>query len=132
MDVRACRAEKGAPAILVAEDDVFVRLALADRLSDYGFTVFEAGSAAEAIRKLEDEPGIAIVLSEIKSPGRMSGFDLARWVREHRPDVMVVLTSSDGVRSGPQPAAEQAIIRKPYDVGSVVTELARIAQAAAI
>ena len=71
-------------------------------------------------------PGKAIdlVFSDVVMPGGMSGFGLARWIREHLPAVRVLLTSGfaeDVARSGEAPALELEVLRKPYSG----TELAR-------
>ena len=62
-------------------------------------------------------------------PGGMSGFDLARWVREHAPTVPVLLTSGfaeDVARAGETPAAsELEILRKPYSGAELARALRR-------
>jgi CheY-like chemotaxis protein len=41
------------PAILVVEDEVLIRLVIADYLCECGFKVYEAGTASEALEILE-------------------------------------------------------------------------------
>ncbi len=36
---------------------------------------------------------ISLVFTDVQMPGGMDGLDLARWMREHRPDVPVIVTS---------------------------------------
>ncbi len=60
-----------------------------------------------AIEQLRPGRDIDLVFSDVVMPGGMSGFDLARWVREHAPTVPVLLTSGfaeDVARAGETPA----------------------------
>jgi CheY-like chemotaxis protein len=81
--------------ILVVEDEVLVRTAIAEYLRHCGYDVIEAASADEAITILtEPDIKIDIVLSDIEMPGSMDGFGLAQWVRTNRPELKVVLTGT--------------------------------------
>jgi CheY-like chemotaxis protein len=114
------------PAILVVEDEVLIRLVIADYLRDCGFRVFEAGTAAEAVEILEaDKAAIDLVFADICMPGEMDGFGLARWVRNNRPRLPIVLTSGDAKKS--QTAKElcenEPFFSKPYEVAEVVAHI---------
>ncbi|HEX2591967.1 MAG TPA: hypothetical protein VHL34_10760, partial [Rhizomicrobium sp.] len=50
-----------APAILIVEDDAFIRLTLSDYLQDNGFKVLEAATGDEALAILA-APGFAVDL----------------------------------------------------------------------
>ncbi len=79
--------------ILVVEDEVLIRLDVADFLRDNGFQVVEAANVAEAMAVLTSPMRISLVFTDVQMPGGMDGLDLARWMREHRPDVPVIVTS---------------------------------------
>jgi CheY-like chemotaxis protein len=81
--------------ILVVEDEVLVRLVIAEYLRECGYKVHEAANADEAVAVLQS-PNVSIdlVFSDVVMPGDMDGFGLARWVRDNKPAVRVVLTSS--------------------------------------
>ncbi|HKD21681.1 MAG TPA: response regulator [Rhizomicrobium sp.] len=121
---------RDAPTVLIAEDEVLIRFALYDGLTDRGVRVLEAGTAAEAIHVLEAEPGIDLVFTDIRMPGPLDGLDLVRWVHSHRPGTPVVVTSG-GIHKEDIAAdvrADEPFIAKPYDLDSVVeriTDLAR-------
>jgi DNA-binding NtrC family response regulator len=121
---------KDAPTVLIAEDEVLIRFALYDGLTDHGVRVLEAGTAAEAIHILEAEPAIDLVFTDIRMPGPLDGLDLVRWVHSHRPGTPVVLTSG-GIHKEDIAADvrdDEPFIAKPYDLDSVVeriTDLAR-------
>ena len=114
------------PAVLVVEDEVLIRLVIADYLRECGFKVYEAGNAREAVEILEsDEAAIDLVFSDIRLPGEMNGFALAQWVRKNRPSVPVVLTSGDSKKSeaAKELCENEPFFAKPYDVQLVVSHI---------
>jgi len=85
-------ADGTAPVILVVEDEVLLRLAAAQHLRQAGYEVLEACNADEALRLLA-KADVDVVFSDITTPGSMDGLQLADWLREHRPEVGIVLAS---------------------------------------
>jgi CheY-like chemotaxis protein len=82
--------------VLVVENEVLVRMAVAQQLRDCGYRVIEAADADEALTVLQHgNASIHIVLSDVEMPGSMDGFALATWIRKHRADVTVILTGSE-------------------------------------
>jgi len=79
--------------VLVVEDNAEVREVTLQRIEGLGYVVVEAGNAREALDILATRTDIDLVFSDVVMPGGMSGFDLARWVSEHRPALPIVLTS---------------------------------------
>ncbi len=101
--------------ILVVEDEVLVRLAVADYLRQCGYRVLEAktGEEAQAIL-LAGEP-VEILFSDIDLGTGITGLDLARWTREHCRDVRIILTSgvmrmTDAMRH----LCDRPLLSKPY------------------
>jgi CheY-like chemotaxis protein len=113
------------PIVLVVEDEVLIRMAVADYLRECGFSVVEAASAAEAIRVLETAVPIDVVFTDVNMPGEMNGFGLARWVRAKRPAIQVVIAS--GVKHTAEQIGDLCedgpLIVKPYDHGQVERRL---------
>ena len=115
--------------VLVVEDEVLVRLVIADYLRECGYQVYEAVNADEAVAVLQSpEVSIDIVFSDVQMPGAMDGFGLARWVRANKPGVQVILTS------GPERSAEIAgtlceagpLLEKPYPPQDVVDRIRQL------
>jgi DNA-binding response OmpR family regulator len=101
--------------ILVVEDEVLVRLAVALHLREAGYTVIEAVDAADAMRVLIAVP-VSLVFADINLPGPMDGSALADWIDRTRPHVRVLMTS--GRHAGDTSA--RPFISKPYDFQSLV------------
>jgi CheY-like chemotaxis protein len=110
------RAEEEArqPVVLVVEDEVLIRSAVAEYLRILGNSVVEAASAAEAIAEFAAGVSIDIVFSDIQMPGSMDGLSLARWISYHHPGVNVVLTSGNSHRRAAEVTA--SFLPKPYRV----------------
>lgn len=79
-----------ADAVLVVDDDRGVLRLTARMLRLEGYTVLEAGSGLEALRVLDTEPGIRVVVTDVVMPG-MHGLDLAARIRERERRPRVVL-----------------------------------------
>lgn len=79
--------------ILVADDDVLVRIAIAEYLRDCGFRVIEAAGGVEAKTVLQHGPEIHVLFADARLAGDDSGFALAQWVRRYRPRVNVILSA---------------------------------------
>lgn len=113
--------EAQAPVVLVVEDEVLIRFAIAEYLRECGYTVIEAATGSEAKAVFEAHVAVNVVFSDIQMPGEMDGFALARWVRANHPEIPVVLTSGvaraadaaeDLCESGP-------LMAKPYEARDV-------------
>ena len=82
-------------AVLVVDDDRGVLRLTARMLRLEGYTVLEAGSGVEALRVLESEPGIQLVVSDVMMPG-MHGLELATKILERDECPQVVLMTGHG------------------------------------
>jgi signal transduction histidine kinase len=102
--------------ILAVEDNDKVREATVQRLESLGYTVLEAKTGVEAINLLEAGEQVALVFSDIVMPGRMTGYDVAEWVRSKKPGLKVLLTSgySDLPLAASEPVRELRVLSKPY------------------
>lgn len=92
----------GIPAVrvLVVEDRETVRALTREQLHALGCRTLEAVDGAQAIQLLESDEEIDLVLSDIVMPGGTSGYDVAEWVREHRPGCRILLTSGFNAEAG--------------------------------
>jgi two-component system, response regulator PdtaR len=80
--------------VLVVEDEILIRLAIADHLRDAGLTVYEAANGTEAIDLLTHHGrDIDAIFSDIMMPGAIDGLALLSWTAQHYPDLPVILTS---------------------------------------
>ena len=116
------------PTIVVAEDEVLVRMPVADYLRDCGYRVLEASNAAEVVGLLRAREPIQIVFSDVNMPGEMNGFALASWIRREYPDVRVILASgiANLAETAQDLCIEGPVLAKPYSVEDLVRHIKRL------
>lgn len=78
-----------APYCLVVDDEDQLRVILSRVMRGEGFRCIEASCANEALEQLRRHP-VALMVSDLRMPG-MDGMELMRRVREHYPDVAIVM-----------------------------------------
>jgi CheY-like chemotaxis protein len=100
--------------ILVVEDEPLIRLGLASVIEEAGYEVLEAANASEAIRVLEANSDVSLVLTDVDMPGGMDGVRLAHYVRDRWPPVqLIVISGKVGVSVGQLPNGAR-FLSKPY------------------
>ncbi|OGP54752.1 MAG: hypothetical protein A2Y65_08630 [Deltaproteobacteria bacterium RBG_13_52_11] len=105
------------PKILMLDDEESMVFSIQDYLSSYA-DCFGATSYEEAISILEKEKGISLVISDIRMPGK-DGFDLLMWLREHLPQVKVIMITAYGspsVRALAKQRGAVMYLEKPLDL----------------
>ena len=103
------------PAILIVEDEVLIRMQLASIVEEAGFTVFEAGTADEAIQIMEVNESINVLMTDISMPGSMDGLKLSHFVKKRWPPIKIVVASGH-LKVGRHDLPDQDIfLEKPYN-----------------
>jgi len=102
--------------ILLVEDNDKVREATVSRLESLGYAVLPTRTGSQAIELLESGEPVYLVFSDIVLPGKMTGYDVAEWVRSKKPDLKLVLTSGYSKMPLAMSAAvrEIRLLAKPY------------------
>jgi PAS domain S-box-containing protein len=107
--------------VLLVEDNPSVAEVCGEMLEQLGYSVARASNGLEALDAL-DKNGIDLVFSDIVMPGRLDGIELARQVRQRRPDIPILLTTGySGARK-----SEFPILRKPYQIHELSEALAAL------
>jgi signal transduction histidine kinase len=127
--------EEPAPAVretvLVVEDNPGVRDLTLQRLGALGYTVLTAEDGPAAIAVLGSGRTVDLVFSDVVMAGGMSGVDLARWLREKRPDVKVLLSSGFADITQDEAAAGLTLklLRKPYKQAELARAVREVLEA---
>ncbi|MCV2868401.1 PAS domain S-box protein [Defluviimonas sp. WL0002] len=112
--------------VLVVEDDPAIRKLTVKRIEALGYRAVAVADASEALAKLEQEPDIAAVFSDVVMPGPLNGFDLARKVLSERPDIAVLMTSGfsgDLLQPAGDPLEGLQLLQKPYRQSELASSL---------
>jgi CheY-like chemotaxis protein/DNA-directed RNA polymerase subunit RPC12/RpoP len=116
--------------ILVVDDEQVVREFLTRCLEREGYTVRQAGSAAEALELMVDRPA-SVVLCDIRMPGP-DGLWLAERLRAHWPTTPVVMsTAIDDLQTVSRTRELGAVdyINKPIKPGQLLEVVRRVINA---
>ncbi len=123
-EFRPANAVETRSAILVAEDEVLIRLEIAEQLRGAGYTVIEAANAHEALELLHHSAEVKLLVSDIQMPGSIDGVALARVVRAEFPAIKIILASGHFPAAGG--AEHDGFFRKPFDVAELVKHIRKL------
>jgi two-component sensor histidine kinase/CheY-like chemotaxis protein len=112
-----------APAVLVVEDEMMLRMRAVDIVEDAGFTPLEAVNADDALAILEARSDIELLFTDIQMPGSMDGLKLAYAVRERWPSIKIILVSGQLTLTDADKPADSRFFGKPLDVKHMIAEM---------
>jgi DNA-binding NtrC family response regulator len=94
----SAKAKAAALPVLIVEDEPSVMAFLRAALERSGYRVVTATSGVEAL-KLLDKEEFRGVISDMRTPGGVSGADVHAWIVQHRPQLVgrVILVTGDTV-----------------------------------
>jgi CheY-like chemotaxis protein len=120
--VQSSPANRERGIVLVVEDEILIRMALAEVLRDEGFVVLEAADADEALNVLGSPQHVDVILTDVNMPGSHDGLALGRRARGARPHVKVIVVSGRGRPAAADDVAD-AFFAKPYDFAAMIDTL---------
>jgi putative two-component system response regulator len=106
--------QDGKSAVLVVDDDPSVLESTSRLLSALGYLVFSCGNATDAVRKLQEENTIRVVLTDVMMP-EVTGLQLLETIRTFNSELPVIMMTAyaememtiDAIRKG------ASYLRKP-------------------
>src|ERR1700733_3372235 len=121
-----------APAILVVEDEMLLRMRAVDMVEDAGFTPVEATNADDALAILESRSDIELLFTDIQMPGSIDGLKLAHAVHERWPSIKIILVSGQVKPSDAERPENSRFFGKPLGVEQMIAELQAMVGAGAL
>lgn len=117
--------------ILIIEDDEQVQKIICKMLSHSGHTIVTANNGEDGIAKMEDNPDVSIVISDLIMP-RKEGIETIAEIKETWPHVSVIAISG-GRRLDPQVPLEWAelagadiTLKKPFKAQELLAAIESI------
>src|SRR6476620_3066557 len=108
------------PTILVVDDEQLIRWSLTTRLTDEGYRVFEAETAAAALRRVRE--GVDLVLLDYRFPDS-DGLAVLKQIKENNPETLVIkLTAYSSVDTAVEAMRQGAYhyANKPFNIDEIV------------
>jgi DNA-binding NtrC family response regulator len=109
-----------AASILVVDDEQLIRWSLTSRLAEEGYKVFEAETAAEALKRARE--GVDLVLLDYRLPDS-DGLAVLKQIKDNDPDTLVILlTAYSSVKTAVEAMRNGAYhyVNKPFDLDEIV------------
>ncbi len=109
--------------ILLVDDEPFIAEEASEALTDEGYDCIAVNSVDAAMKTLKNNPDIAVIVTDLKMPGK-TGADLIREVREDvTPDMkFIVMTGHGGATAEMNGVDNKAypFLRKPLDISELI------------
>jgi signal transduction histidine kinase len=110
--------------ILFVDDDLLIAGSTVALLEDLGHEVTEVHSAEAALRLLDEGLPADLLITDHAMPG-MTGAELAREVRQQRPELPILLATGFAEFKGVE-VSDVARLAKPYTQAEMANEIARL------
>jgi CheY-like chemotaxis protein len=123
--VRLCANSAVAPdgnpvRVLVVEDELLIRLVIADALRDEGYEVVEAFNGDEAVDILKADASFDVVVSDVRMPGSIDGLALLDFVRLNHAAMPVILASGHLAPADALARGAAEFLSKPYTMSQAL------------
>jgi CheY-like chemotaxis protein len=99
--------------VLLAEDEMLVRAIAEEDLVEIGCEVTAASTGDEAARLIRAGEHFDLLVTDIRMPGEIDGWELARIARELLPQIKVIYVSGFP-GDNHDPVEGSNFIKKPY------------------
>jgi len=110
--------------LLIIEDERAVMSFLRAALERNGYTIVSASSGSEGLKMLETGSYMGVI-SDMRTPGGVTGADVHAWIRAHRPELVhrILFITGDTVNQETMAILEKTgapCIEKPFRVAQLL------------
>ena len=112
--------------VLIMEDEVSIRSFVVINLKRAGYEAIEAGTGAEALEQLKNNPDIGVAILDIMVPGDMDGFEVCRTIRTTNKSIGIIMltarTQEMGKVTGRMTGADD-YVTKPFSPAELTARI---------
>jgi CheY-like chemotaxis protein len=122
---RAPRATAG-DTVLIVDDEPSVRMLVTEVLAELGYTAIEAADGSSALRVLQSDTRIDLLVTDVGLPGGMNGRQLADFGRVARPDLRVLFITGYAEKTvvgGDKLEEGMGILTKPFAMDGLAARI---------
>ena len=109
---------------MIVEDELLLRLDLANQLHSAGFEIIEAQSGDEAVKILATNIDVDLILTDIRMPGQVDGLGLVSFVKRQERRIKVILLSAYVEADSDSPA--DASFAKPVRIEALLAKVRQL------
>jgi CheY-like chemotaxis protein len=106
----------------VVDDEATIRMLVVEVLDELGYTAIEAADGASALKLLQSEGRIDLLVTDVGLPGGLNGRQIADAARRTRPDLQVLFITGyaeNAVVGNGHLEAGMEVITKPFAVAAL-------------
>ena len=107
--------------VLVVDDEVLLRMLMVDVLQDNGYRALEAVDGPSALKILESDARIDLLITDVGLPGGVNGRQVADAARRTRPDLKVMFITGyaeNAVVGNGHLSPGMEILTKPFEIAA--------------
>jgi CheY-like chemotaxis protein len=115
------------PPILIADDELLVRLSMAEALQEGGYTILEAGDGASAIALIDRCEELRALVTDVRLGAGPDGWAVAHHARQKFASLAVVYVTGDSITDwSAEGVPQSAVLQKPFASAELVSAVANL------
>ena len=115
------------PLILVVEDEYLLQADIEESLAQAGFDAATVSSGEEALTLVMGTlKHPRALVADVQLAGRLSGWEVARRIREKDPSFPIVYVTANGQDWASEGVPNSVLISKPFAPAQLVTALSQL------
>lgn len=107
--------------VLIVEDDEILRDLLVEVVSDTGAEVRAVMSADAGLKAFQESSEVALILTDVITPGVLNGWDLVSAVRQVDASIPIIVTSGYCHHVCPELPKNACFLQKPWSIDQLCT-----------
>lgn len=109
--------------VLVVDDEDRIRSMIGEQLSDDGYDVILAPNGDAALEILQSDALIDLIITDVRMPGKLNGFDLVAEAGRLRPFLRTIIMSGYSLEAGRLMSGADRFLAKPFTMRTLESQV---------